>query len=98
MIQKLESSATNSIKMAVLLNQRFENLENQRAEWEAILSSMEEGFMAVDRYHQVSRINRAAAQLFQLDPEKVIGRDLQLVIRNFQLSHSVHEALTPTIS
>ena len=81
-------------EMATLLNQRFENLENQRAERETILSSMEEGFMAVDRYHQVLRINRAAAQLFRLDSEKVIGQDLQLVIRNFQLSHSVHEALT----
>ena len=76
--------------MAALLNQRFENLENQRAERETILSSMEEGFMAVDKYHQVLSINRAAAQLFRLDPEKVVGQDLQLVVRNFQLSHSVH--------
>ncbi|MEK9617606.1 MAG: ATP-binding protein [Deltaproteobacteria bacterium] len=81
-------------EMAALLNQRFENLENQRAERETILSSMEEGFMAVDKYHQVLRINRAAAQIFRLDPEKVVGQDLQLVVRNFQLSHSVHEALT----
>ncbi|MGB0708781.1 MAG: sensor histidine kinase, partial [bacterium] len=51
-------------------------------------------FMAVDKYHQVLRINRAAAQIFRLDPEKVVGQDLQLVVRNFQLSHSVHEALT----
>ena len=50
--------------------------------------------MAVDKYHQVLRINRAAAQLFRLDPEKVVGQDLHLVVRNFQLSHSVHEALT----
>ncbi|MEK9703759.1 MAG: histidine kinase dimerization/phospho-acceptor domain-containing protein, partial [Deltaproteobacteria bacterium] len=81
-------------EMAALLNQRFEYLENQHSERETILSSMEEGFMAVDKYHQVLSINRAAAQLFQLDPEKVIGQDLQLLIRNFQLSHSVHEALT----
>ena len=40
-------------EMAALLNQRFENLENQRAERETILSSMEEGFIAVDKYHQV---------------------------------------------
>lgn len=80
--------------MAALLNQRFENLENKRSERETILSSMVEGFMAVDKYHQVLKINRAAAQLFRLDPEKVIGQDLQLVIRNFRLSQSVHEALT----
>ena len=48
-------------EMAALLNQRFENLENQRSERETILSSMEEGFMAVDKYHQILRINRAAA-------------------------------------
>jgi len=80
--------------MAAVLNQRFENLENQRSERETILSSMEEGFLAVDKYHQVLSINRTAAQLFRLDPEKVVGQDLQLLIRNFQLSHSVHEALT----
>ena len=68
--------------------------KNQRSERETILASMEEGFMAVDKYHQVLRINRAAAKLFRLDPGKVIGQDLQLVIRNFQLSHSVHETLT----
>ena len=81
-------------EMAALLNQRFENLENQRSERETILSSMEEGFMAVDKYHQVLSINRAAAQLFRLDPEKAIGQDLQFLIRNFQLSHSLQKALT----
>ena len=80
--------------MAALLYQRFENLENQRSERENILSSTEEGFMADDQYHRVLRINRAAAQLFRLDPGKVIGQNLQLVIRNFQLSHSLYETLT----
>ena len=61
-------------EMAALLNQRFENLENQRSERETILSSMEEGFMAVDKYHQVLRINRAAAQLFRLDPKKTLAK------------------------
>ena len=48
-------------EMAALLNQLFENLENQRSERETILSSIEKGCMAIDKYHRVLRINRAAA-------------------------------------
>lgn len=80
--------------MALQLNVRIQSMVQQRSEREAILSSMEEGFLAVDKFHRLLNLNRAAARLFRLQREQVLGQDLQLVIRNFHLSHFVHEALT----
>ena len=65
-------------EMAEFLNQRFENLESQRSERGTALSSMKKDFMAINKYPQFLSINKAAAQLFRLDLEKIIGQDMQL--------------------
>ena len=54
----------------------------QDTEQEAVLDSMIEGVLAIDARQRVLGINRAAADLFELDMEADLGRSMQDVIRN----------------
>jgi len=54
----------------------------QDNEQEAVLDSMIEGVLAIDARQRVVGVNRAAAELFDLDIDSVVGKSMQDVIRN----------------
>lgn len=54
----------------------------QGTQQEAVLGSMIEGVLAIDARQRVVGINRAAAELLDIDLERVIRRPIQEVIRN----------------
>jgi two-component system phosphate regulon sensor histidine kinase PhoR len=54
----------------------------QGTQQEAVLGSMIEGVLAIDARQRVVGINRAAADLLDVDPGNVIGLPLQAVVRN----------------
>ena len=54
----------------------------QGTQQQAVLGSMIEGVVAIDARQRVLGINRAAADLLDVDLERIIGRPLQEVIRN----------------
>lgn len=81
-------------RMAATLDTRIQSATRQRNEREAILASMVEGVLAVDTRQQVLSINRSAAALFGLQPEKCLGRSLEETVRSPQLQRLVHEVLT----
>ena len=54
----------------------------QGTQQQAVLGSMIEGVIALDARQRVLGINRAAADLLDVDLERIIGRPLQEVIRN----------------
>lgn len=75
------------------LNERLVGVERRRSELEAVLSSMIEGVIAIDTEERLISLNRAAASLLALDPEKAIGRSLPEVVRNTTLHSLVADAL-----
>jgi len=79
--------------MAAQLGDRLRALAQQRNEREALLSSMVEGVLAVDAQERVITLNRAAGELFSVDPDAVRGRALQEAIRNPALQRLVEQAL-----
>lgn len=72
---------------------RFTAVERRRSELEAVLSSMVEGVVAIDTEERLISLNRAAAQMLSLDPERVVGRPIQEVVRNTTLPSLVTRAL-----
>jgi two-component system phosphate regulon sensor histidine kinase PhoR len=64
------------------LVERGLTIGRQDTEQEAVLDSMIEGVLAIDARQRVLGINRAAADLFELDMEADLGRFMQDVIRN----------------
>lgn len=80
-------------QMSRELNARLDSAVSQRRELEAVLTSMVEGVIAVDRDERFLRLNHAAATLLGIEPAKAVGKSIQEVIRNTALQDFVAKAL-----
>jgi len=90
---ELGALAESLNQMARQLSDRIRTITSQRNELEVILSSMIEGVLAVDSDRNIVSVNKAAAELLDVDPVKVQTRNIGEVIRNAELLHFVREAL-----
>ncbi len=80
-------------RMATQLSDRIRIIEEQRREQGAVLSSMVEGVLAVDRNERILRLNDASSRLFGIDAAQATGRSIQEVIRNSELQSFVTQVL-----
>ncbi|MCB0344761.1 MAG: HAMP domain-containing protein [Bdellovibrionales bacterium] len=80
-------------EMAMQLDERIRTIVEQRAEQEAVLSSMVEGVLAVDADERIININQTAARLINTDVARALGRTITEVIRNSELQRLVVETL-----
>jgi len=67
--------------MADHLDERIQKILRQQSEHQAMLSSMEEGVMAVDRTGTVLSVNDPCASLLGVEPAKLRGRSIYEVLR-----------------
>ncbi|AFG36743.1 HAMP domain-containing sensor histidine kinase [Spirochaeta africana] len=85
-------------QMAAQLQSRIATILAQQQELEALLGSLAEGIIVLDRTSRVVRMNRVAAMLFDADPDAVEGKPLLQVVRSSRLEELVrtlHEQLQP---
>ncbi|MGD9038796.1 MAG: histidine kinase dimerization/phospho-acceptor domain-containing protein, partial [Desulfobacteraceae bacterium] len=94
--KELGSLSETMNQMAIELQERINRMREQRNELEAVLSSMVEGVIALDREERVISINQAAAQMFETNPSSAQGRSIQEVVRNSDLQNFVTNALSNT--
>ena len=80
-------------EMASQLDNRINTINQQRNELEAVLSSMVEGVMAIDRYERILSVNQAAARILKQNPAKLKKQTIQEVVRNQDLHRFVKDAL-----
>ncbi len=80
-------------QMAVQLDDRIRTVVRQRNEQDAVLASMIETVLAVDKQGKILRVNQAAAELLDLDIS-AIGRKVQEVLRKPDLLYFIDQALT----
>ncbi len=80
-------------RMAGELDERIRAKARQSNELEAVLSSMSEGVLAVDREERVLRINQAAARLMGGEVENSGGRRILEVVRKAELQRFVARTL-----
>lgn len=80
-------------QMSQQLDDRLSEVVRQRNELGTILSSMEEGVLAVDSELRVISLNRSAANLLQLDPALTIDRGLEQAITDPELRRYVSQPL-----
>jgi two-component system phosphate regulon sensor histidine kinase PhoR len=80
--EELGSLAEALNRMAAELDDRIRTIIGQRQEQEAVLASMVEGVMAVDREERLITLNRAGAELLRVHPEGAQGRRLAEVIQH----------------
>jgi two-component system phosphate regulon sensor histidine kinase PhoR len=80
-------------EMARQLNARIDTIKEERSQIQAILSSMIEGVVAVDSAGHIVSINKAAAELLDIDATKVQGRNIEEVVRNPRLQQYIKDSL-----
>ena len=91
--QEIVALAETLNQMAAELDDRIATLLRERNEREGILTSMEEGVLALDAQQRVTSLNQAGANLLQVDPQQALGRNIQELVRNPALHELVDEVL-----
>jgi len=74
--------ATALVRLREQLVERGLTIGRQDTQQEAVLGSMIEGVLAIDGRRRILGINRAAAELLDVEAEQAAGRPIQDVIRN----------------
>jgi two-component system, OmpR family, phosphate regulon sensor histidine kinase PhoR len=93
-VEEINSLAESLNRMAGLWGERISAYVRKQQEQEAILTSMEEGVVAVDRAEHILNINSAALRFLRIENPEVGGRTLGEAVRNSQLQ----SILTRTLS
>jgi two-component system phosphate regulon sensor histidine kinase PhoR len=84
--------------MADQVNGRIKIISQQRNELEAVFSSMTEGVIAIGLDHTIIHLNRAAADLFNINHQAVQGLVFEGIMRNSVLRKFVYESLRDDIT
>ena len=79
-------------KMALELEGRIATVKNQKNEYEAVLSSMSEGVVAIDSDEIVLNINQSAIEILKVPRAKVKGDSIQEVIRDTDFNKFIKKA------
>jgi two-component system phosphate regulon sensor histidine kinase PhoR len=80
-------------QMAIQLQERIEAVIRQRNKLEAVLSSMAEGVIAVDSEEKIININQAAAEISQVKADQMVGKSVQEMIRNRDLTDLIQKTM-----
>lgn len=80
-------------QMAQQLDDRMSEVVRQRNELGTILSSMDEGVLAVDSELRIISLNRSAAMLLRLDPAVTIDRPIEQAIGDPELRRYIRQPL-----
>ena len=91
--EELAGLAESFNRMAAQIESRMQEVVRQRNQLEGVLSSMQEGVIAVDPEERVLSLNPAAARWFDLPLERARGRSLQEVVRNLAIQKFVARSL-----
>jgi len=95
-IHELNSLATDMNRMAQELKQRIDTISKQRNRYEAVVSSMDEGVVAVGLEGRILSINQAAVRMLGHGSDNTQGRSLQEVLRNRDLQQFIATAVLTT--
>ncbi|NLF08461.1 MAG: PAS domain-containing protein [Pirellulaceae bacterium] len=90
---EIDALAATMNRMAEQLDERIRTVLRQQNEREAMLSSMEEGVLAIDNQGTILSLNKACAGLLGDAPERLRGRGVYEVIRKADLLQFIESAL-----
>jgi two-component system phosphate regulon sensor histidine kinase PhoR len=91
--KELARLAEGMNEMAAHLDDRIKTVINQRNEYEAVLSSMMEGVIALDRDEKIISINQAALNILSIKEFQSKGRTIQELVRNPGFHRFLHASL-----
>jgi two-component system phosphate regulon sensor histidine kinase PhoR len=90
---ELDQLADSLNTMSDQLNKTLSTISTQRNEQQAVLASMDEGVLAVDRKERIIHMNRAAGQILGINHHKVKRDLVQQVVRYANLQEFIKAVL-----
>ncbi len=90
---EINSLAESMNKMAKDLGEKINTITRQRNEQQAILSSMNEGVLALDVEGNIISINHSASEILKVNPVLIEGKKVTEIIRNPDLQAFVEQTL-----
>ncbi len=92
-VREISDLAESLNGMARQLDEKIRTITRESTERQTVLASMIEGVFAVDAEERVLTMNDAAADLFQLDAQAIVGRRIFEVARHSELQELVTDTL-----
>lgn len=92
-IQPFEENTARANRMATDLEAEVAEITEDRARLQAVLSSMVEGVLVLDRDSKILLLNAAIERMFQLESPAAIGRPLIEVFRHHPLHRLLQKVL-----
>ncbi|MBF0260072.1 MAG: HAMP domain-containing protein, partial [Desulfamplus sp.] len=89
---EMSALALSMNSMASRLDEKIKTTIRQKNELDSVLSSMQEGVIALDQDNLIISINSSATQIFCVKPQMVQGRGLKESIRNYSLQKFIADA------
>ena len=91
--RELDQLADSLNSMSEQLNKTLSTVSEQRNEQQAVLSSMDEGVLAVDRKERIIHMNRVAGEILSVSHRKVKRELIQQVVRYANLQEFIKAVL-----
>lgn len=80
-------------RMAQRLKENIDEITEEKNKLQAILSSMDEGVIAIDKSGNTLSINPVVEKIFGIDNNRAQGKNIIEVIRNYELEQLIKKAL-----
>jgi two-component system phosphate regulon sensor histidine kinase PhoR len=90
---EIDELAQTMNRMAAQLDDQIRTVIEQKSERDAVLSSMVEGVIAIDKSERIISVNRAAAEMLDIDASEVRGRYVQEAFRIADLQKFIARTL-----
>ncbi len=91
--EEISNLASSMDYMAKQLTERIHTITTQKNEENAILTSLIEGVIAIDKNELIIMINEAAGKIFNISPHFAKGKLVQEAIRNTQFQKFVQKLI-----
>ncbi len=91
--EEIGELAESMNEMARQLDERINTVESQRNELEAVLSSMVEGVLAIDRNKMIISMNHAAAAFFGGNRSDYKGKSINEIVRNINFQKLIERSV-----
>lgn len=81
-------------ELSLTLEEMFNTIHDRENKLNAVLTSMDDGVLAVDTNLKIILANRSVAEMVNEDQDSLIGKELFEVIQSYQLIEIVSDAMT----
>lgn len=97
-LEEIDHVAHSMNEMAEQLNDRMQIITRQNMELETILSSMKSGLVFIDNEKQITKMNKSAAELLDIDFSEVYRKKIKDAIKHIDFYKLFSKALESKLS